>query len=369
MCDVSRIGSQPVGLPLASRLREYGDVPSASDYCSPPLPEARGSVSAWAVATLRRPPGACSLPPASADDPVTGDDTALALYVLYELHYRGFADVDDGWEWQPELIAARGQLEQRFLDRLRDAVPLPANVSDVAAALRERTAPSEDPTLASYCENEATWDQLREICVHRSAWQLKEADPHTWALPRLGGRPKAALAEIQSGEYGDGAERDIHQNLFALTMALLDLDCRYGAYLDVLPGVTLGTVNLVSLFGLHREWLPAMVGHLASFEMSSIVPMACYSAALRRLGAPLDACHFFDVHVVADAHHQQVAADELAAGLVEQDPQSASMILFGADALAWTESQFADHVRDRWRHGQSSLLRPLPPSGQQGFTA
>jgi hypothetical protein len=242
-------------------------------------------------------------------------------------------------------------------------VAIPAVPLDVAAALRQRTEPSGDDgqSLANYSEHHASLAQIREVCVHRSAWQLKEADPHSWALPRLGGRPKAALAAIQSGEYGDGVERDVHQNLYAMTMSLLGLDTRYGAYLDLLPGVTLATVNLVSLLGLHRRWLPAMVGHLAAFEMSSIAPMAAYSAALRRLDLPQDACHFFDVHVVADAHHQQLAADELAAGLVEQQPDSAALVLWGADTLAWTEAKFSEHVFRAWRSGSTSLRQPLPP--------
>jgi hypothetical protein len=301
------------------------------------------------------------LPPAAIDDPVTGDDSALALYLLYELHYRGIDGVDDDWEWQPELLAARAVIEHRFLERLRDEVAMPAIPDDVAEALRQRTAPSDAPSLADYCEHHATWQQMREVCVHRSAWQQKEADPHSWALPRLGGRPKAALAEIQGGEYGEGVERDIHQNLFALTMSLLGLDQGYGMYLDHLPGVSLATVNLVSMFGLHRTLVPAMVGHLAAFEMSSVAPMAAYSAALRRLGAPQDACHFFDVHVVADAHHSQIAADKLAAGLVEQRPDAGPLIVWGADALAWIEGQFSEHVRSAWNAARSSLLRPLQP--------
>lgn len=341
-------------------LNAYGDVLPSEAYGPAPLPKARGPRSEWVLTTLNRAPGRCSVPPPAVDDPVTGDDSALALYLLYELHYRGLQGVDDDWEWQPELLAARRHLEQTFVERLRDAVPMPDIASDIAAALRRRTEPTDDPTLAQYCEEEATWEQLREICVHRSAWQLKEADPHSWALPRLGGRAKAGLAEIQSGEYGDGVERDVHQNLYALTMSLLNLESRYGHYVDVLPGVTLATVNLVSFFGLHRSWLPAMVGHLASFEMSSVPVMAAYSAALRRLGAPQDASHFFDVHVVADAHHQNVAADQLAAGLVEQRPASAALILFGADALAWTESQFSEHVLGAWRTHRTSLLAGLP---------
>jgi hypothetical protein len=337
-------------------LRAYGDVLPPEAYAAAPLPQARGPLSEWALTTLARQPGPCLLPPTATDDPVSGDDSALALYLLYELHYRGLDGVDDGWEWQPELLAARQQLEHAFLARLQDAVPMPEAPSDVAAALRDRSDPGDGPSLATFCEHEASWEQIREVSIHRSAWQLKEADPHTWALPRLGGRAKAALAEIQSGEYGEGVERDVHQNLYALTLSLLGLDSRYGYYLDVLPGVTLGTVNLVSLFGLHRSLLPAMVGHLASFEMSSVPVMSAYSAGLRRLGVSQDACHFFDVHVVADAHHQNVAADELAAGLVEQDPSTAPLILFGADALGWTESQFSQHVFDAWQSGRSSLL-------------
>jgi hypothetical protein len=341
-----------------SQPHEYGDVLPPDAYAPAPLPQARGPISDWLLSTLSRPAGKCSMPPTATDDPVTGDDSALALYVLYELHYRGLADVDDDWEWQPELLVARRSLENSFMSRLREAVPMPDAPTDVAAALRRRTEIDDDePTLASFCEEEATLEQIREICIHRSAWQLKEADPHSWALPRLGGRPKAALAEIQKGEYGEGAERDVHQNLYALTMSLLGLESRYGCYVDALPGVTLATVNLVSLFGLHRSWLPAMVGHLASFEMTSVPVMAAYSAALRRLGAPQDACHFFDVHVVADAHHQNVAADELAAGLVEQQPESGRLILFGADALTWTEKQFSEHVFTAWRSGTSSLLQ------------
>jgi hypothetical protein len=343
----------------APDLTAYGDLLPPSLYGPAPLPRARGPQSEWLLSTLARQPGTCSMPPAPTDDPVTGDDSALTLYLLYELHYRGLQGVDDGWEWQPELLAARHRLEQDFVARLRDAVPMPPSPEDVAAELRRRAEPSDEPSLCSFCEEEGTWEQLRELFVHRTAWQLKEADPHSWALPRLGGRPKAALAEIQSGEYGEGVERDVHQNLYALTLSLMDLDTRYGAYLDLLPGVTLATVNLVSFFGLHRTWLPAMIGHLSMFEMTSVPVMSAYAAALRRLEAPQDACHFFEVHVVADAHHQNVAADGLAAGLHEQDPAAGRLILFGADALMWSEAQFSEHVKRSWDAGRTSLLGQL----------
>ncbi len=48
-----------------------------------------------------------------------GIDVQLTLYVCYELHYRGFAGVDAGWEWNPGLLHLRAQLEESFLTAVR----------------------------------------------------------------------------------------------------------------------------------------------------------------------------------------------------------------------------------------------------------
>jgi hypothetical protein len=188
--------------------------------------------------------------------------------------------------------------------------------------------------------------EFREFAIHRSLLQLKEADPHSWAIPRLSGETKAALIEIQTDEYGNGRARDAHQNLFGVTMLALGLDPGYGHYLDLVPATTLASVNLPSFLGLHRRLRAALVGHLAVFEMTSVEPMSAYAAALRRLGLHPGARHFFDVHVVADAHHQTVAAESLAGhGLAGAEPALADDILFGARAAMATA----------WRAGRTSL--------------
>jgi hypothetical protein len=199
-----------------------------------------------------------------------------------------------------------------------------------------------------------TLEQFREFAVHRSAYQLKEADPHSWAIPRLHGRAKSALIEIQSDEYGGGRPGHGHAELFADAMTALGLDPTYGAELDRLPGTTLATTNLISYFGLHRRWRAALTGHLAVFEMTSVEPMSRYAAALRRLGVPA-AARFYDVHVAADTHHQVVAAADLAGGLVETEPELAGDIVFGARALMAVEQRFAVRLLDAWSAGRSSL--------------
>jgi hypothetical protein len=338
----------------------YGAVFTPEQLRSPGLPVPRGPLSAWVVDHLARPVHSVSRPPHASDDPLYGDDAALALYVLYELHYRSFADVDDAWEWEPTLLAARQRLENRFLCRLREEVPAFPVTEDIPAQLVALVSGGGGPSLSAYLSQEGTLEQLREFAVHRSAYQLKEADPHTWAIPRLYGAAKAALVEIQADEYGAGRERDMHQTLFGITMDELCLDPSYGAYLDVLPGPTLATTNLVSFFGLHRRWRGALVGHLAIFEMTSVEPMGRYSVALRRHGLGSAARHFYEVHVVADAHHQQVAANDMAGALVRAEPDLAADVLFGASAVTTVESRFSGALREAWARGESSLRQPLP---------
>ncbi len=260
----------------------------------------------------------------SDDDPLYGDDSALALYALYELHYRGFDGVDVEWEWQPDLLAWRREFEQAVLTRLHDEVGSLPERPQIPDALHALMDDAGGPSLSRFLLRAGTADQFREMVQHRSIYQLKEADPHTWMIPRLAGGPKAAAVEIQADEYGDGVTRDMHQNLFGLTMSELGLDPSYHAYLPVAPGWTLAGVNAVSLFGLHRRWLGAAVGHLAMFEMTSVEPMGASAAALRRLGFGADARHFYSVHVVADAHHQHVAADRARQGASRPTPRPRS---------------------------------------------
>jgi len=147
----------------------------------------------------------------------------------------------------------------------------------------------------------------------------------------------------------------MHSELFALTLREVGLDDAYGAHLDRIPGVTLATVNLATLFGLHRRWRGALVGHLAVFEMTSVEPMGRYSVALRRHGFGPWARLFYDTHVVADAHHQTLAARELAGGLLAAEPELLDDVLFGAQAVTVLEQRFTRHVLACWSADRTSL--------------
>ena len=313
----------------------------------------RGPLSATAAALLRGEP--VMPPPVAATDPLTDDDLHLALFLCYEVHYRSLDGVDDLAEWDPRVLAYRAELERCFHEAL-GGVALVAPTSDpVDVQLRRLIDADGAPSVSSFLAREGTVAMYREFLMHRSAYHLKEADPHTFAIPRLRGRAKAAMVEIQADEYGGGEARWMHSTLFARAMRELGLATEEGAYVDQLPGVTLATVNLMSSFGLHRRLRGAAVGHLAVFEMTSCIPNRRYGDGLRRLGFGEEATRYFDEHVEADAAHGAIAANDMAGSLVQEDPDMLRDVLFGATALLALERRWAEHVLPAWRSGRDAL--------------
>jgi hypothetical protein len=329
------------------------------------LPPARGPLSEQLFEALQgRPDKALEEPdPIDCVDPIADEDLQLALYVAYELHYTAIEGVDEGWEWAPSLLAFRAALERPFEAAVAELVA-PAEAAElesVGAALQAIVAEDPGPPLSRYMETQGTREQMLEHVVHRSAYQLKEADPHSWSIPRLSPGPKSALLEVQFDEYGGGSSERMHSVLFANTMEALGLNRTYGNYIDRWPGVTLAAVNLVTGLGLHRRRRGALVGHLAAFEMTSSIPNRRYGNALRRLGFGPEATHFYDEHVEADAVHENIAAWDLAGGLAADEPEVAADILFGARALLQVEARWAGHLMDSWERGETSLLAPVAP--------
>jgi hypothetical protein len=332
------------------------------------FPVSRGPASAAVLRALRDPSDTEGLQEAIASavdasaDLLVDEDLQLALFCLNELHYGGFADARDDLEWAPELNAARIRIEGPFEAALRAAVPgsprPEPTMAGVADALFTLTGADSGPSLSRHLARKATLEQAREFLIQRSIYTLKEADPHSWGIPRLSGRAKAALVEIQADEYGGGRAGRIHSAIYAGTMRSLGLDDAYGAYIDVVPAVTLTAVNMITLFGLNRRLRGALIGHLAAFEMTSAIPSRQYGNGFRRLGFDEATTHYFDEHVEADAVHEQIAARDLAGGLIEAEPQLLDDLLFGAGACLVIDGLPGLHMLERWEAGESSLRTP-----------
>ena len=342
----------------------------------PPL-QPRGPLSAQLLYVLGEEPGPAPQLALAARELVAGcadvlhdADLQLTLLVLHELHHQGWPGVDDGWEWHPDLVALAAEIERPTeqalralaVDWLPSSTPGPA---DVPRALGEITRRDVGPSLSRHLARRGTREQYAELLVHRSIYHLKEADPHTWAIPRLAGRAKAALVEIQADEYGGGRAEWMHAALFGQTMRGLGLDDRYGHYLDDVPAITLAWANTMTLFGLHRRLLGAAVGHLAALEMTSSTPMRRYGNGLRRLGFDVATTRFYDEHVEADAVHEQIAAHDLAGQLALARPELVPDLLFGAAAALAIDVVLTEHVMSCWEAGASSLRSTREPEDAQ----
>ncbi|WP_028279213.1 iron-containing redox enzyme family protein [Arthrobacter sp. H5] len=332
-------------------------------------PEPRGPVSSLLLETLSGPEqrtsgsreliAAVDEAVAATPDLAFDEDLQLTLFCLFELHYGGIDGVDDSWEWHPDLISERRRLEQAYESQLRSAVSLPAlpapTSAGVAAGLFQLTGDDGGPSMSRYVAKTASEEQVREFLIQKSIYTLKEADPHTWAIPRLTGRAKAAMVEIQADEYGGGVPERMHSALFAQSMRGAGLDDGYGNYLDAVPAITLASSNLMSMFGLNRRLRGAIVGHLASYEMTSSQANRLYARGFRRLGYDDATAAYFDEHVEADAVHEQIAGRDLAGGLVEAEPALLEDVFFGAAAAMTVDTWMTEHILGAWTAGSSSL--------------
>ncbi len=329
----------------------------------PALPAAHGPLSTAVRHALTGPPSRDRLvrvSPSVHDSDPYGLDLQLALYMCYELHYRGFAGVDPTWEWNPALLTLRGELERVFLAGVRRDVGSIEPTHDAKAEMEALATEPVDGSGPSYHLRDAgTWQQMREYFVHRSLYHLKEGDPHAWVIPRLTGGAKAAFVAVEFDEYGAGQGSRLHQQLFADLMTAAGLDSTYLGYLDAVPAESLAVVNLMSLFGLHRLLRGAAIGHFASTEITSPPGSRRMVEALRRLEAPQACIDFYAEHVEADAVHEQVVRLDVVDDLVAREPNLDRDVVFGMRAHAVVENRLADNLMVSWKLGQTSLRRPI----------
>lgn len=355
---------------LGEQVRSVAAVSPGASPFSPFSP--RGELSAYLLNLLSEPgiDGAGELATigdralARSGDVITDDDVQLSLFALYSLAYGSFDAFGDRWEWSPELIRLRTDLEHAFESALRERIRPPelpaATAGAVAEALFDLTAPAPSgPSLSRYVAKHATGEQVREFLAHRSIYTLREADPHSWAIPRLTGRAKAALVEIQADEYGGGNPERMHSAIFAGTVRGAGLCDHYGHYVDHVPAITLASHNLMSMFGINRRLRGAVIGHLAAFEMTSSIPNRHYGDGFRRLGFGPEVTWYFDEHVEADAVHEQIAGHDMAGSLAEDEPALLEDIMFGAMACLRVDDWVGAHLLDAWQQGRSSLRKPL----------
>ncbi|WP_231386574.1 iron-containing redox enzyme family protein [Gordonia polyisoprenivorans] len=337
--------------------------PAPTSQC--PMLEPHGALGD-AVATLLRgdPTARRSAKPAietALDNLPTGPELLADLdaqrtwFTLAELGGRGVIGVEDGWDEHPHVAAVRTHLGDALERAIRVRIG-PVNdctAEDLAMRIRTELAELDSPPLSAHLRSEGTIEQYRDLLRHRSIYHLREADPHTTAIPRLTGQAKAGLVEIQNDEYGCGRIERMHATLFARTMSALGLDSGYAAYVNTLPAVTLAWVNALTLFASRRRLRGAIVGHLLALESTSSLPNKRYAEGLRRLGFDSAATMFFDEHVEADAVHEQIALHDMAIPFLHSEPWQSVELLTGFRAAILFDADVGHHLLRSWNAARS----------------
>ncbi|WP_329793264.1 iron-containing redox enzyme family protein [Lentzea sp. DG1S-22] len=318
------------------------------------LPSPRGQLSEAVIDALN---GERGRPiPFAAADPF-GEDLTIALHVLYELHYGGFDGVDPDWEWDPDLLRLRAQVEHAFLGALRSGVEGGSDLDAALEALLVEHVPGTG--VSHHLRDNGTWEEMREYFAHRSVYHHKEADPHAWVIPRLRGRAKAALVAVEFDEFGGGKADRMHSRLYADLLEGAGMSSEYLSYLDDVPAPAIAIVNMMSLFGLHRSLRGALVGHFAAAEITTAPSAHRMAQALTRLEADPRCIEFFTEHIEADAVHEQIMRRDVIDSLLEQEPELKPDVVFGIQATELLEERLANHLLSSWRAGETSLHRRL----------
>ena len=318
------------------------------------LPLERGPISRHVIETL-----------AGADDGATHRDRArpgmladadvqLALWILYELHYRGF----DGRARRPRVgpracSACGARSSVRFEHELRGAArrpligcPARATSADQLVALVDA---DDGPSLGDLPAARASREQVLDFLRERSVQQLKESDPQSFVLPRLDGAAKvgprrAAVRRVRRRPSRTAARHAVRRRPRG-RRARPDLR---RVHRRGLRAVSLACANVMSMFGLNRRLRGAAMGHLAAFEATSSVPSRKIAAGIERVGLPDAVAAYFHEHVEADAVHEQVAIQRHLRRLVADEPALRDDVLFGAAGCLHLAALSGGELLDRW---------------------
>ena len=315
-----------------------------------PLPRTVGPNSELALSALRHGPTA---PPTLSNDPFDRD-TQLAWFMLNEASFGGWDTIDDAAEWYPHVVELRQRFETWFSTLIGSRFD---DVSNPELAVDQILNESGGPSMSQYLADHGTGGQVAESLMLRYPYQSKEADPHTFAIPRLDGSAKRSLVEIQTGEYGVGHE-STHAELFRNAVTGSGVTDSHTDIIDQLPGIAFATSNLVSMGGLNRSRRGVVVGQLALFEMDSVKPNGTMVEACHRLGMSDSTRRFFDVHVVADAEHEVIAREAFLIRYPTTDPGQIDNVLFGIEAQHEIDVELAEVAIAAWSGGVSALCEP-----------
>lgn len=262
-------------------------------------------------------------------DPAALEEAHRALYAIYgERIWR-----PRGSDQATQLLQFRQILEAAFrdqLDRNREAVAvdLTPPASDHGAwfeALALGPHPMDDGSWGLYLHEDATLEAMKRVVAQRSLFFLREPDPWIYAVPTLTGTAKAGLIDLLLDEYGWGKLDRMHSTIYANLMEALGLETEIDHYEYSTSWQYLATLNHQWMCALDPALSRRLIGTIYLTEADSPQAMANYLAAWARLGIDDPrVIEFYELHVLADENHRDVALHEVAMPIAAEEGAAAA---------------------------------------------
>lgn len=240
------------------------------------------------------------------------------------------------------------QMEQLFERTVRGSTG-PARTDDLGACLDQiLDRPTVDAVSAASSIGPGA---VRDLLVAKAPYLGFEADPHTLTLAALEPALQHVVAEIQAGEYGVGFDRT-HAQIYRGCLDALGMT--YADAIEAAPTASFADANLTWLFARDRRWRGASVGQLCLFELDSVKPCRRYVEAWNEACLPEGGRRWYDVHVMADAEHEEIIRTRLIATIERETPWLVDDAAFGAEASWISQQRVALELMQGWSNSPAA---------------
>ena len=272
------------------------------------------------------------------------------------------------WEWEPSLLGAARATWRRSRARVWRRSPAADDGTTCAPemdiALRAIAEADDGPSLSRHLERDGTLEQLHEFVVHRSAYQLKEADPHTWAIRGCAaaeGRARRDPGRRVRRRAARSRPRDAVRRRDGRPRARRAATAPTSS---TSRPITLATVNLMSMLGLHRRRRGAIVGPPRAVRDDVVAAEPRYAAAAAPPRASPTAARPSSSTSTSRPTRctRRSPSVDLAGGLVRQEPELAGDLLWGAAARG-DRGPLGAHLLDAWERAQLAAHPARPACG------
>ena len=275
-------------------------------------------------------------------------DAVLSLLAVNDLHTAPLERLAGAERFQhhPAVAALKCRLDQGVLADLdqRDRMVDWRLPEEPAAAMRALGALGLVPDVYRWLADAATPEEVVAFLAFEGGPDGGFDDLVAACQIGLSGPAKLELAQNYWDEMGNGHLDLVHTELHHKLARALGLPALTP---DDQPVEALERAALASVLATNRRLQPEMVGALGLLELQAGPRCRKVVAALRRIGAPDDALHFYTEHATVDPRHGKDWIDKAVAPLGE-DPRWAAGIVRGGRWRSLVNAAFFDAMADRF---------------------